>query len=93
MFSVFVISFYLLSACEASNILAIFPMQYKSHFLIGSAIVKELADKGHHITLISPYELKYSNVDSVNLNNLPKGQKSNFYKLFALKFSLKFQSL
>ncbi|KAG5672611.1 hypothetical protein PVAND_002726 [Polypedilum vanderplanki] len=57
---------------SSSNILAVFPMHYKSHFMIGSAVVRELANKGHNVTLISPYELKHPNVNSVILTNKPK---------------------
>lgn len=65
--------FLLVDCLSASKILAVFPMHYKSHFVIGSALVKELADAGHSVTLISPFELKYSNVDSIVLSNQHEG--------------------
>jgi menaquinone-dependent protoporphyrinogen IX oxidase len=74
--------------CSASRILAVFPMDYKSHFTLASALVKELADRGHEVTLISLHELKYTNVNSVVLSNHPEGQKSHSknYQAFLICF-------
>lgn len=58
---------------NASNILAVFPMNYKSHFFIGQSIVQTLADKGHNITMISPYKFDHKNVENVILDNLERG--------------------
>lgn len=30
----------------------------KSHFIVGSALLKGLAEKGHEVTVISPFSLK-----------------------------------
>ena len=54
---------------NASNILAVFPMDYKSHFFIGRSVVQTLADRGHNITMISSYKFDHKNVENVILEN------------------------
>lgn len=43
---------------DAYKILAIFPTLAKSHYFVGSALVRELAEKGHEVTMISPFSTK-----------------------------------
>jgi glucuronosyltransferase len=38
-----------------SKILGIFPFQRKSHFIVASALLRELANRGHDVTVISHY--------------------------------------
>jgi glucuronosyltransferase len=47
------------SATEGANILGIFPMPIKSHMTVHSALVKELARRGHQVTVFSPFPEKY----------------------------------
>uniref|UniRef100_A0A182IX03 Aldehyde oxidase n=1 Tax=Anopheles atroparvus TaxID=41427 RepID=A0A182IX03_ANOAO len=42
---------------EAAKILSIFPTMSKSHWILGSALMKELALDGHDVTVISPFRL------------------------------------
>lgn len=63
---------------NASNILAIFPMEFKSHFFIGRSIVQTLADRGHNITMISPYKFDYKNIENVILDSNDRGWKFLF---------------
>lgn len=42
---------------EESNILAVFPIPSKSHHVMFQAIIKGLINKGHNVTLVSPYEI------------------------------------
>lgn len=43
---------------ESANILAIFPTQMKSHFIVGQQLLKELAISGHEVTVICPFKVK-----------------------------------
>ncbi|XP_058123361.1 UDP-glycosyltransferase UGT5-like [Anopheles ziemanni] len=42
---------------EGARILSIFPTMSKSHWILGSALMKELALDGHEVTVISPFRL------------------------------------
>ncbi|KAL3285483.1 hypothetical protein HHI36_000015 [Cryptolaemus montrouzieri] len=46
---------------QSSNILGIFWTPTKSHHILGSALLQALAEKGHNVTMLSPYE------DDVNI--------------------------
>ncbi|XP_058461853.1 UDP-glycosyltransferase UGT5-like [Malaya genurostris] len=43
---------------EAAKILGVFPTTSKSHYTVGSALMKALAKKGHEVTVISPFPQK-----------------------------------
>uniref|UniRef100_A0A182K1U4 FAD-binding PCMH-type domain-containing protein n=1 Tax=Anopheles christyi TaxID=43041 RepID=A0A182K1U4_9DIPT len=43
---------------RSAKILGIFPTTSKSHWILGSALMKELAQNGHEVTMISPFPLK-----------------------------------
>lgn len=49
------IGFQLLSEIKCSNILVIFPHISFSHYNLGFTISKELANRGHNVTLIAPF--------------------------------------
>ncbi|XP_052871728.1 UDP-glycosyltransferase UGT5-like [Anopheles cruzii] len=49
---------YALAVAESAKILSIFPTTSKSHWILGSALMKELALDGHEVTVISPFPLK-----------------------------------
>jgi hypothetical protein len=44
---------------DGANILGIFPMPAKSHVPLHSALMKELARRGHQVTVFSPFPEKY----------------------------------
>lgn len=46
---------------DGAKILAIFNAQPKSHFILGTALAKGLADKGHDVTLMSPFNTTQPN--------------------------------
>lgn len=50
------------------RILGMFPTTSKSHYYLGHAIFKALAEQGHDVTLISPFQAK----------NLPPNYKEIF---------------
>ncbi|XP_058054053.1 UDP-glycosyltransferase UGT5-like [Anopheles bellator] len=43
---------------EGAKILGIFPTSARSHFIVGSALMKELARRGHEVTVINPFPQK-----------------------------------
>uniref|UniRef100_A0A182RHS4 UDP-glucuronosyltransferase n=2 Tax=Anopheles funestus TaxID=62324 RepID=A0A182RHS4_ANOFN len=45
---------------EAYRILCIFPSSGRSHVLVGQALLKGLAERGHDVTMVSPYKLSKS---------------------------------
>jgi glucuronosyltransferase len=49
-----------LYATEGARILGIFPMPAKSHMIVHSALMKELARRGHEVTVFSPFPEKSS---------------------------------
>jgi len=47
-----------LCAIDGANILGIFPVPVKSHMTVHSALMKELARRGHQVTVFSPFPEK-----------------------------------
>ncbi|XP_035916783.1 UDP-glycosyltransferase UGT5-like [Anopheles stephensi] len=43
---------------EGAKILAIFPTSSRSHYIVGSALTKELARRGHEVFVINPFPQK-----------------------------------
>ncbi|KAI7815290.1 UDP-glycosyltransferase [Rhyzopertha dominica] len=48
----------LLCLVDGSKILGIFPFAATSHYILGSTLMKALAEKGHDVTIITPYREK-----------------------------------
>jgi glucuronosyltransferase len=46
------------SVSESAKILGLFPLPSKSHMAVNVAIVKELAERGHDVTVVSPFPEK-----------------------------------
>jgi glucuronosyltransferase len=63
----------LLSICVAdgahgAKILGLFPLPGKSHFAVASVLLKEVASRGHQVTVLSPFPEKspipnYTDID------------------------------
>jgi len=83
----------------SANILVLYPGSGKSHKISVMPIVEELAERGHRITIVSPYQTstKYNNIKDVFLpeaaeyiNNMVferfEAQKENPLKQVALLF-------
>ncbi|XP_044267734.1 UDP-glucosyltransferase 2-like isoform X2 [Tribolium madens] len=51
----FVIALILKSNVDSAKILAVFPMTAPSHYFLGNALLRGLAEKGHDVTMISPF--------------------------------------
>lgn len=45
--------------CNGYKLLVVFPMASRSHFNLGSALARGLANAGHDVTLLSPYDDNY----------------------------------
>ncbi|XP_049545913.1 UDP-glycosyltransferase UGT5-like [Anopheles darlingi] len=45
-------------AIDGAKILGIFPTSARSHFIVGSSLMKELARRGHEVTVINPFPQK-----------------------------------
>jgi hypothetical protein len=43
----------LMNVCGGAEILGIFPSHPKSHAIMGTALMRELATRGHHVTVLS----------------------------------------
>ncbi|XP_017771391.1 PREDICTED: UDP-glucuronosyltransferase 2C1-like [Nicrophorus vespilloides] len=46
------------TAANGARILGVFPFPSRSHTILGSALLRELASRGHEVTMISPFPLK-----------------------------------
>ena len=64
---------FLIIHADSYKILTVLPTPFKSHWIIGSAIAKELAKVGHEVTFVSPLELKFKNVKNVVLERHKSG--------------------
>jgi len=57
----------ILQLSTGAKVLGIFPFQGKSHFIVASALLRELANRGHDVTVIShhPQTEKIANYTDV----------------------------
>lgn len=60
--------FGVITATRSANILAFAPMPFKSHFRGFQPLFKELADRGHNLTVVSTFPLKKP---SANYTDIP----------------------
>lgn len=68
------------------NILGIFHFPSQSHHILGSTLLKELARRGHNVTMISPFPFdeKIPNYTDVKLEGLLEFKEG---KVFTIEFS------
>lgn len=45
--------------CQSAKILMMYPSPSKSHLIVGQSVAKELAKRGHKITVVSSFPLDY----------------------------------
>ena len=72
------------SLINAARILAIFPIGSKSHFISALPIVETLAEKGHEVTLLSPFQLDKSSTRQVHMRDwadLMEEYKMDFFAM------------
>jgi len=65
----FLLSIFAAYGAHGAKILGIFPLPGKSHFIVFSALLKEMANRGHQVTVYSPFPEKspipnYTNIDT-----------------------------
>lgn len=56
-----------LNLTEGYKVLGVFPTMSKSHYILGSAIMKRLAEEGHEVTVLTPFIL---NKDVANMTEV-----------------------
>ena len=88
--SLFIFIALLSRVVESDRILGVFPTGWKSHWKIGTSIVKQLANVGHDVTIISPFEFKEPNVQNVLLTNFPQGDDHRALKMQTIVILIKF---
>lgn len=69
---------------SAYKILGIFPSMSKSHFIVGHALMRGLADAGHEVTVLSPYPQNkpvknYRDIDVQGIHQIIKGTYMKSY--------------
>jgi hypothetical protein len=55
MFVLLVGLLFTLDASHGARILGVFPAPVPSHYILGNTLLKGLAEKGHDVTMISPF--------------------------------------
>uniref|UniRef100_A0A336LRS6 CSON001689 protein n=1 Tax=Culicoides sonorensis TaxID=179676 RepID=A0A336LRS6_CULSO len=50
---------------DAYKILGVFPTMSKSHYILGSAIMRELAERGNEVTVLTPFQLNKVFMDNI----------------------------
>jgi glucuronosyltransferase len=85
--------FIAVNSLQASRILFLFPTPSKSHVIIARAVSTALAEKGHDVTLMSPFTSKSSlknhreihielgEGSKQQMNNLVKSTSTNFFRV------------
>lgn len=69
---IFLLLPFLVGFCSPANILAIFPVPSQSHFYLGHYLMKQLADREHNVTFVSPYKqhANHTNIRFVKMEGL-----------------------
>jgi hypothetical protein len=44
-----------INGVQSAKILGVFPMSARSHYILGSSLMRELAERGHDVTVVSPF--------------------------------------
>ncbi|KAB0795641.1 hypothetical protein PPYR_12480 [Photinus pyralis] len=70
-------------AARGARILGIFHLQSYSHHQLGDKLFKELAARGHEVTLITGYETKenVTNLKTIVVNTHLKGTSTNMFRM------------
>lgn len=69
---------------DSAKILGVFPFPSKSHHILGSALLKELAKRGHEVTMVSafPLDKPLKNYKDVVLPNFDEDKDGTNYVFF-----------
>lgn len=65
---------------KSARILGIFHMPSKSHHILGSKLLKSLAERGHEVTMVSPYPFKekINNYTDIFLEDMLRYKEGKF---------------
>ncbi|KAJ6647865.1 UDP-glycosyltransferase UGT5 [Pseudolycoriella hygida] len=68
-FKIILITLLSVELANGAKILAVFPSDVKSHFVLGKVVLTELANRGHEITFFSQFSLreKHKNISEIRL--------------------------
>ncbi|XP_065157289.1 LOW QUALITY PROTEIN: UDP-glycosyltransferase UGT5-like [Atheta coriaria] len=88
--SVLFLSVAIFGICDGSKILGIFPMPSKSHYILGEALLRGLAAKGHQVTMISPYTLDkpMKNYKDVVIDGMVELKDANAHRFTSLNTTI-----
>lgn len=78
MFRTILMVIFLSKTSHSANILGIFHVPSKSHYILGSALFEGLAKHGHNVTMVSPYPYRntistYQNVVLEEIHQFKEG--------------------
>ncbi|KAF2895932.1 hypothetical protein ILUMI_10246 [Ignelater luminosus] len=75
---------YFLNSSDGARILGIFPLTTYSHFILGHTLMKELASRGHEVTVMSPYPQKtpIENYKDIDLSEMLRKHEENRKNVF-----------
>lgn len=67
-----------ISVSHGFKVLGVLPIACKSHFAIGTSILKALHESGHNITVISPFSIgnETENYHEIDIQHILKKQNS-----------------
>lgn len=89
----FVLILLVLHQGQCIKILGIFPLPGRSHYILGSSLMRGLADKGHDVTVISPFSEKtppkngtYTDVTLFGLDKYMESKRNIFENTILYKF-------
>lgn len=88
----------LLEIGQCAKILGIFPLPARSHYILGSSLMRGLAEKGHDVTVINPFgektPPKNGKYRDILLTDFVKvGDKGKLNNLFDLPIFNYFQNI
>jgi len=75
--------FTLITATQSANILVFAPMPFKSHFRGFQPLFKELASRGHNLTVVSTFPLK---IPTPNYTDIPISVDESILKGYYIHF-------
>jgi len=86
-FGFFILFLFLISEINASNILAVWPVVSRTHFTLGMTLFEKLAENGHTVTLVSPFDQRetHENIKIVKLTGTTEtamyGNRTSFLEM------------
>lgn len=84
--NVILIALFLTTTIKCARILCVFHMSSYSHYILGNTLLKELAARGHEVTMISSFDQQppIKNYRTILVNEVPELVKGKI--IFLYKF-------